>query len=78
MAQMLAGDGIKKDTRALGIIVVNIRYAVGLSAQDSNGASDPYIVLSYAKFGKPICMCHITCPFRLLNIFARLDSHRAW
>ncbi|KAH8835959.1 hypothetical protein DL96DRAFT_1809735 [Flagelloscypha sp. PMI_526] len=54
MAQMLAGDGIKKDTRALGIIVVNIRYAVGLSAQDSNGASDPYIVLSYAKFGKPI------------------------
>lgn len=51
---MLAGDGIKKDTRAVGVIVVNIRYAVGLSAQDSNGASDPYIVLSFAKFGKPI------------------------
>lgn len=52
---MLSGDGIKKDTLALGIFVVNLHYAEGLSAQDSNGKSDPYIVLSYAKFGKPLC-----------------------
>ena len=51
---MLAGDGVKKDTKALGVFVVTIHHAVGLKAQDSNGKSDPYIVLAYAKFGKPL------------------------
>ena len=48
------GDGIKKDTKALGVFVITIHHAEGLSAQDRNGKSDPYIVLAYAKFGKPL------------------------
>ena len=51
---MLAGDGVKKDTKSLGVFVVTIHHAVGLAAQDRNGKSDPYIVLAYAKFGKPL------------------------
>lgn len=51
---MLVGDGVSKDTKALGVFVVTIHHAVGLDAQDSNGKSDPYIVLAYAKFGKPL------------------------
>lgn len=54
LAQLLAGDGVKKDTNALGVFVITIHHAVGLAAQDSNGKSDPYIVLAYAKFGKPL------------------------
>ncbi|EPQ29947.1 uncharacterized protein PFL1_02619 [Pseudozyma flocculosa PF-1] len=54
MAQMLGGDGIKKDTDAVGVLVVDIEYAVDLSAQDANGKSDPYVVLAYSKFGRPL------------------------
>ncbi|KAJ1583998.1 hypothetical protein NDA11_002032 [Ustilago hordei] len=54
MAQMLSGDGIKKDTDAVGVLVVDIEYGEGLSAQDTNGKSDPYVVLSFAKFGRPL------------------------
>lgn len=54
MTEMLSGDGVKKDTDALGVIMVNIHYGVGLSSQDLNGKSDPYTVLSFAKFGRPL------------------------
>lgn len=54
MRQMLSGDGIKKDTDALGVLVVNIHHGEGLSSQDLNGKSDPYCVLSFAKFGRPM------------------------
>merc|ERR1712093_829861 len=54
MAQMLSGGGIKKDTKALGVLAITVHHAVDLSAQDSGGKSDPYIVLAYAKFGKPL------------------------
>lgn len=55
LAQMLVGDGLKKDTKAVGIIVVTIHHAIGLLAQDRRtNSSDPYIVLAYAKFGKPL------------------------
>ncbi|KAH8101901.1 hypothetical protein BXZ70DRAFT_932402 [Cristinia sonorae] len=54
LAQLLAGSGVKKDTAALGVLVITIHHAEGLSAQDRNGQSDPYIVLAYAKFGKPL------------------------
>lgn len=54
MAQMLAGDGVKKDTDAVGVLVINIQHGVDLSAQDANGKSDPYVVLSFAKFGRPL------------------------
>lgn len=54
LAQLLAGDGIKKDTKALGVLIITIHHAHGLSAQDRSGSSDPYIVLAFAKFGKPL------------------------
>lgn len=54
IAQMLMGDGVKRDTNALGVLMITIHHAEGLSAQDDNGFSDPYVVLAYAKFGKPV------------------------
>lgn len=54
MTQMLSGDGVKKDTDALGVLMVNIKYGQDLSSQDVNGESDPYCVLSFAKFGRPL------------------------
>lgn len=54
MNQILSGDGIKKDTDTLGVLVVNIHYGENLSSQDLNGKSDPYCVLSFAKFGRPM------------------------
>ncbi|EGG02680.1 uncharacterized protein MELLADRAFT_49768 [Melampsora larici-populina 98AG31] len=52
--EMLSGSGVKEVTHNLGVIVITIHHASDLSAQDSNGLSDPYIVLAYAKFGKPL------------------------
>lgn len=54
LAQMMSGDGVKKDTDAVGVLAIHLLRAEGLSAQDSNGSSDPYIVLSFAKFGRPL------------------------
>ena len=54
LARLLVGDAINKDTKSLGVFVITIHHAIGLSSQDSNGKSDPYIVLAYAKFGKPL------------------------
>lgn len=54
MTEILAGDGVKKDTDALGVLMVNIHYGRNLSSQDLNGKSDPYTVLSFAKFGRPL------------------------
>ncbi|KAM0755850.1 hypothetical protein T439DRAFT_308275 [Meredithblackwellia eburnea MCA 4105] len=54
LGQILSGDGVKKDTKALGVLAITIHYAEDLSAQDDNGFSDPYVVLAYAKFGKPL------------------------
>ncbi|GAA5963756.1 hypothetical protein JCM8115_004267 [Rhodotorula mucilaginosa] len=54
IAQLLAGDGIKRDTDALGVFMITIHHAQGLSAQDDNGKSDPYVVIAYSKFGKPL------------------------
>lgn len=51
---ILSGDGVKKDTDAVGILAVHIGYARGLSSQDANGYSDPYIIISLAKFGRPL------------------------
>lgn len=42
------------DTLAKGVFLITIHHAENLSAQDRNGRSDPYIVLAYAKFGKPL------------------------
>ena len=57
LSKMLQGDDIKKETEALGVIFLRIHKAVGLSKQDQRGSkgggSDPYITISWSKFGKP-------------------------
>ncbi|KAH8677757.1 hypothetical protein BX600DRAFT_393925 [Xylariales sp. PMI_506] len=58
LGKMLVGDDITKDTSALGIIFIRIHKATGLSKQDRRGSegggSDPYITVSFSKFGKPM------------------------
>lgn len=51
--EMLSGAAVG-DTRAIGVFIITIHHCEGLSAQDNNGKSDPYVVLAYAKFGKPL------------------------
>jgi len=53
LKDMLSGAAVG-DTRAIGVFVITIHYCVDLSAQDNNGKSDPYIVLAYAKYGRPL------------------------
>jgi Ca2+-dependent lipid-binding protein len=53
MQEMLSGAAVG-DTRAIGVFLITIHHCEGLSAQDKNGLSDPYVVLAYAKFGKPL------------------------
>lgn len=57
IGKMLQGDGIKKETEALGIIFIRIHKATGLSKQDTRGSagggSDPYICVAFSKFSKP-------------------------
>ncbi|OAX84562.1 hypothetical protein ACJ72_01061 [Emergomyces africanus] len=58
LRMMLQGDTVQKDTLALGIMWVRIHRATGLSKQDRRGSegggSDPYINLSFSKYGKPM------------------------
>lgn len=58
MKALLQGDDITKDVQALGVMWVRIHRAVGLSKQDrrgsKSGGSDPYIVLTFSKYGKPM------------------------
>ncbi|KAL5345148.1 hypothetical protein ACLOAV_010104 [Pseudogymnoascus australis] len=58
MAKMLQGDDIQKDVEALGILWIRIHKATGLSKQDRRGSegggSDPYITVSFSKYGKPM------------------------
>lgn len=54
LAQLLLGDGTKKDTAAVGVLMITIHHATGLEAADTNGRSDPYVVAAWTKFGKPL------------------------
>ena len=58
LKSMLQGDDIQKDVEALGIMWIRIHRAIGLSKQDRRGSkgggSDPYITLSFSKYGKPM------------------------
>lgn len=58
LKSMLQGDDVTKDTQALGVMWIRIHRAVGLSKQDRKGSegggSDPYINLSFSKYGKPM------------------------
>lgn len=54
LGKILMGDDIKKETDALGVVWLNIHKGVGLSKQDKNGNSDPYITVAFSKYGKPM------------------------
>ncbi|KAI9892070.1 MAG: hypothetical protein M1814_001776 [Vezdaea aestivalis] len=58
LSKMLEGDDITKDVDALGVLWIRIHRAVGLSKQDrrgsEHGGSDPYITISFSKYGKPM------------------------
>ena len=58
LGKMLQGDDIQKETNALGVVFIRIHKAVGLSKQDARGSkgggSDPYVTVSWSKFGKPM------------------------
>ncbi|KAL9082833.1 MAG: hypothetical protein Q9159_006164 [Coniocarpon cinnabarinum] len=58
MRAMLQGDDIQKEVQALGVMWIRIHRAVGLSKQDKRGSpgggSDPYITLTFSKYGKPM------------------------
>ncbi|KAF4461395.1 hypothetical protein FALBO_11807 [Fusarium albosuccineum] len=58
LKDMLAGDDFKKDTNAVGILVINIKRGFDFKMGDSgiplvkDGSSDPYVSVGWAKFGK--------------------------
>jgi len=58
MGKMLQGDDIQKDVEAMGVLWIRIHKASGLSKQDRRGSegggSDPYITVSFSKYGKPM------------------------
>ncbi|WPH03183.1 meiotically up-regulated protein [Acrodontium crateriforme] len=58
MRAILQGDDIAKDTQAMGVLWIRIHRANGLSKQDKRGSkwggSDPYITLTFSKYGKPM------------------------
>ncbi|KAG0640302.1 hypothetical protein HOY80DRAFT_959482 [Tuber brumale] len=54
VSKVLTGDDIKKDTNAIGVLVVHIHSAEAVKAADLNGKSDCYVTLSYLKFAKPL------------------------
>ncbi|KAK8130113.1 meiotically up-regulated protein [Apiospora kogelbergensis] len=58
LGKMLQGDDIQKETNAMGIVFIRIHKATGLSKQDARGSvgggSDPYVTVSFSKFGKPM------------------------
>jgi hypothetical protein len=58
LKDMLAGDDFKKDTNAVGVLVVNIKRGYDFKVGDSGiplvkeGSSDGYVSVGWAKFGK--------------------------
>ncbi|KAK1058441.1 hypothetical protein LTR74_013410 [Friedmanniomyces endolithicus] len=58
LKDMLAGDDFKKDTSARGVLVVRIKRGYDFKAGDpsipliSEGGSDPYVSVGWAKLGK--------------------------
>ncbi|KAJ3557617.1 hypothetical protein NM688_g1373 [Phlebia brevispora] len=54
LQRLIRGDDVKKDTEAIGVIVVHIHRAKGVKKMDTMGSSDPYTTLTYSKLGKPL------------------------
>ncbi|PKS10104.1 hypothetical protein jhhlp_001854 [Lomentospora prolificans] len=64
LKQMLIGDDFKKDTVALGVVIVFIKCAKGFKEGDGgigpmDGSSDTYVTVSWGKFGKPAASTRI-------------------
>jgi Ca2+-dependent lipid-binding protein len=43
-----------KGTYNIGVIVVVIHGALDLPTSDVTGSSDPYVCVSFSRFGKPL------------------------
>jgi len=55
LRKMLEGDDVKKEVEALGVVMVRVKRADGLSRQDRNGGgADAYVTIGWSKFGKPM------------------------
>ncbi|KAL5494884.1 hypothetical protein ACEPAI_346 [Sanghuangporus weigelae] len=59
LQQLISGDDIKKDTEAIGVVVIHIHRAKGLKKMDSRNSSDadsadPYVTVVYSRQGKPL------------------------
>lgn len=55
LRKMLEGDDVKKETETLGVVMVRVKRADGLSRQDRRGGgADSYVTLGWSKFGKPM------------------------
>lgn len=54
ISKILNGDDTKRDTTAIGVLVVHIHSAAGIKAADLNGKSDCYVTLNFSKFAKPL------------------------
>ncbi|KAK4161313.1 hypothetical protein QBC43DRAFT_323828 [Cladorrhinum sp. PSN259] len=64
LKDMLVGDDFKRDTIARGVVVVHIKKARGFKQGDGGigpmkGSSDPYVCVSWGKFGKPVACTRI-------------------
>ncbi|GJE98733.1 C2 domain-containing protein [Phanerochaete sordida] len=55
LQRLISGDDIKKDTDAIGVLIVHIHRAMGVRRSDANGSSaDPYLTLTYSRLGQPL------------------------
>ncbi|KLO20621.1 hypothetical protein SCHPADRAFT_841783 [Schizopora paradoxa] len=59
LQQLICGDDIKKDTEAIGVIVIHIIRAFGIKKMDSTQSSgaesaDPYVTVAYTRQAKPL------------------------
>ncbi|KAI5462136.1 hypothetical protein BGZ63DRAFT_354616 [Mariannaea sp. PMI_226] len=60
LKDILAGDDFKKDTAAVGVLVVRIKRGYDFKIGDAgvplikSGSSDPYVSVGWAKFGKVV------------------------
>ncbi|KIP05468.1 hypothetical protein PHLGIDRAFT_30925 [Phlebiopsis gigantea 11061_1 CR5-6] len=54
LQRLISGDDIKKDTDAVGVLVVHIHSAKDVRAMDADGGSDPYVTMTFSRLGKPL------------------------
>lgn len=47
-------DDIKREVEALGVILVYIHYADDIEKSDTYGSSDPYVTVSFSRYGRAL------------------------